>query len=30
VIIVEALDRLTHKLSEIARLHDELQFKRVA
>lgn len=30
VIIVEALDRLTRKLSEIARLHDELQFRRVA
>jgi len=30
VIIVEALDRLTRKLSEIARIHDELQFSRIA
>lgn len=30
VIVVEALDRLSRKLSEIARLHDELQFTRIA
>ena len=30
VIVVEALDRLSRKLSEIARLHDELQFARIA
>ena len=30
VIIVEALDRLTRKLSEIARIHEELQFKGIA
>jgi DNA invertase Pin-like site-specific DNA recombinase len=30
IIIVEALDRLTRKLSEIARIHDELQFSRIA
>jgi DNA invertase Pin-like site-specific DNA recombinase len=29
VIVVEALDRLSRKLSEIARLHDELQFTRI-
>lgn len=29
VIVVEALDRLSHNLSEIARLHDELQFTRI-
>lgn len=29
VIVVEALDRLSRKLSEIARLHDELQFRRI-
>ncbi|MCV9940695.1 recombinase family protein [Boseaceae bacterium BT-24-1] len=29
VIIVEALDRLSRKLSEIARVHDELQFARI-
>ena len=30
VIVVEALDRLSRKLSEIARLHDELQFTRIS
>lgn len=29
VIIVEALDRLSRKLSEIARVHDEPQFARI-
>ena len=29
VLVVEALDRLSRKLSEIARLHDELQFTRI-
>jgi DNA invertase Pin-like site-specific DNA recombinase len=29
VIVVEAPDRLSRKLSEIARLHDELQFTRI-
>ncbi len=30
IIVVEALDRLSRKLSEIARLHDELQFTRIS
>ncbi|KRE16788.1 hypothetical protein ASE66_09245 [Bosea sp. Root483D1] len=30
VIVVEALDRLSRKLSEIARVHDELQFARIS
>lgn len=30
VIVVEALDRQSRKLSEIARLHDELQFTHIA
>lgn len=29
MIVVEILDRLSRKLSEIARVHDELQFARV-
>ena len=30
VVIVEALDRLARKLSDVASLHDELQFHGIA